>query len=323
LGLALLATAPYLPTLFGWAGGGAAIEAGTVIADYTAANPEDMGHGDWLQTVVGVTGAAALIDLPVRVVLVALGAVSLRRGRLALALWATILALLLIVDFVNLPAVRTLFVTTYPWLVDHRPRQIAVVFASVLAAGGLLACVQFLVAWRPRLKHRPGVWRRVALACALVAAFLAEGSGVSLYKRLTQSVSELGVYSADDGAAMAWLRHNAPAGDMLVNDNAADGGIWAPYKANMPILLPRSGSGPQSEVRSRILEHVLDLNAAPSAQAAACALHARYLYRGTPPQTFDEHLLPDRAVLERAPALEKVFSSGEVTVFRILLPCDS
>src|SRR6266568_1367168 len=59
LAVALLAAAPYLPTLFGWFRGGAAIGAGAAIADYTAANPEDMGHGDWLQFVLGVTGAAA------------------------------------------------------------------------------------------------------------------------------------------------------------------------------------------------------------------------------------------------------------------------
>jgi len=323
LGVALLAAAPYLPTLLGWFGNGAATGPGTAIADYTAANPEDMGHGDWLQFGLGVTGAAALIDLPVRMALIGLGAVTMRRGRLAVALWATILALLLIVDFVNLPPVRTLFITTYPWLVDHRPRQIAVVFASLLAAGGLSAGVQYLAAWRPKLAHRPGVWRRVALACGLVAFFLAEGSGVSIYKRLTQTIGELTVYSADDGAAMTWLRQNDRAGDVLVNDNAADAGIWAPYKADVPILLPRSGSGPQTEMRQGILEHVADLDATPSARAAACALHVGYVYRGARPLAFDEHQLPERAALERAPGLEEVFSSGDATVFRIHLPCDS
>jgi hypothetical protein len=323
LAVALLAAAPYLPTLFGWFSGGAATGAGEAIADYTAANPEDMGHGDWLQFVLGVTGAAAFIDLPVRVALIVLGVVSMRRGRLAIALWATILALLLIVDFVNLPPVRTVFITTYPWLVDHRPRQIAVVFASLLAAGGLATCVRYVAAWRPRLVHRPGVWRRVALACVLVAAFLAEGSGVSVYKRLTQTVGELGVYSADDGAAMAWLQRNARAGDVLVNDNASDAGIWAPYKADMPILLPRSGSGAQTEMRQGILEHVSDLNAAPTARAAACALHVGYVYSGARPLAFDEHQLPERATLELAPGLEEVFSSGDAAVFRIHLPCDS
>jgi hypothetical protein len=197
------------------------------------------------------------------------------------------------------------------------------VFASLLAAGGLSTGVQYLAAWRPRLVHRPGVWRRVALACGLVAAFLAEGSGVSVYKRLTQTVGELAVYSADDGAAMAWLQRNATAGDVLVNDNASDAGIWAPYKADIPILLPRSGSGLQTEMRQGILANVSDLNAAPSAQAAACALHVGYLYRGAGPLGYDEHQLPELAALQRAPGLEEVFSSGHAVVFRIHLPCDA
>jgi hypothetical protein len=197
------------------------------------------------------------------------------------------------------------------------------VFASVLAAGGLSACLGYLGAWRLRLTHRPGAWRRTALAGGLVLAFVAEGSGVSVYKRLIQTIGELAVYNADDGAAMAWLRRNARAGELLVNDHAADAGIWAPYKADMPILLPRSGSGPQLEVREGILEHVSDLNAAPSVQAAACALHVSYVYRGTRPLAFDEHRLPERAALEHAPSLEEVFSSGDAAVFRIHLPCDS
>jgi hypothetical protein len=242
--------------------------------------------------------------------------------RLATALWLTFLALLIAVDFFDLAPIRTVFVVTYPWLVDHRPRQIAVVLASVLAAGGLSVAIGSLTALRQRWAKRPHAWRRLAIACALLAGFFAEGSAVSVSKRLGQAIAEQDVLSADDRAAMTWLRDNAHPGEVLANDGSRDAGIWAPYKASIPILMLRSDKGTAiAAERAPILEHITDLAADPYAHNKTCALNVDYLYVGARPLPADEPLLPDRATLERAPDLQQVFTSGDAAIFRINASC--
>lgn len=318
LGLAILVAAPYLPSLLGWAGAGGATGAGAAFADTAASS--DTGP-DGLQFALGITGAASLIDLPVRLGLIVLGLTLHARVRQAGVLWATFVALLVLVQFTDLAPVRALFVVTYPWLADYRPRQIAVVFASLLGAGGLSIGLAYLGRLRRRLAARPSTSRRLALACALVLGFFAEGSAVSVYKRVTQAVVDENVYTADDAAAMSWLRQNARPGEILANDNAVDAGIWAPYKTDVPILLPRRASGADKSDREPILANAGDLTGAPAARDEVCALHVGYLYYGGPHTSGDERLLPDLAALERAPDLEQVFTSGEATIFRIHLPC--
>jgi hypothetical protein len=320
VGLASLLAAPYLPTLFSWAGTGGAVRAGAEFVADAAAN-SDPAQADWVQFALGITGAASLIDLPIRFGLIVLGLSLHRRTRVAAMLWATFVALLVLVQFVDVPAVRTLFVLTFPWLADYRPRQIAVVCASLLGAGGLSIGLAYLGRLRQRLALGPTAFRRLALAGGLALAFFAEGSAVSVYKRVTQAVLEQNVYGADDGAAMAWLKQNARPGEMVANDQAVDAGIWAPYKAGLPILLPRTSSGPTRLVGEPILAHAGDLGDAPAARAAVCALHVGYVYDGGQPTLGDERALPDRAALEQARDLEKVFTSGQAAVFRIHLPC--
>jgi hypothetical protein len=121
---------------------------------------------------------------------------------------------------------------------------------------------------------------------------------------------------------MAWLKQNVRPGEMVANDQTIDAGIWAPYKASVPILLPRSAPGALRLDREPVLSHVSDLTATPAAMATACALHLAYVYDGAQPTTADERAFPDRAALERAPNLEQVFSSGQAAVFRIHLPCE-
>jgi hypothetical protein len=317
--LAIVLVGPYLLTVIGWARAGAATSVGAVIADYAVVNPEDMGRSDWLQFALGVTGAASALDLPVRLVLIGLG-LRLRQLRLAVGLWLAFALLLIAVDFFDLAPIRTLFVLTYPWLVDHRPRQIAVIFASLLTAGGLTVGLAALGRLRPRLAAHPNAWRRVAIACALVGIFFVEGSGVSVYKRIVQAVDEQNAFTDDDRAAMAWLRQHAQPGEMLANDSFRDAGTWAPYKAGVPILLPRSGT-PDEPQRQAILEHLLDLPATPAARETACALHVAFVYRGARPMPFDPPLVPDRATLERTPHLQEVFVSGEAAIFRLTTPC--
>jgi hypothetical protein len=291
------------------------------VAESFAEHPELLGDDYWLQVFIGATGASSILDLPVRLALMVIGMVTLRRARLLTALWVAIVGLQLVVDFVDVPPIKTLFAVTYPWLADHRPRQMAVVFATLLAAGGFAACALRLAQARPSLVRYPNAWRRIVLACALLVAFIAEGSAVSVYKRLAQGVVEQNSYTFDDGAAMAWLKQHARPGELLVNDQAGDAGIWAPFKADVPILLPRSAPGAIRDRRQPVLDHLLDLPSFPSAAAEACAAHATFVYYGARPLPFDEHEIPDRQALAGRPSFEQVFTSGDAAIFRLKLPC--
>jgi hypothetical protein len=120
---------------------------------------------------------------------------------------------------------------------------------------------------------------------------------------------------------MAWLRLNVGPGEMMVNNRAADAGIWAPYKADVTILLPRKGSTTMNEGREQIFEHVLGLGAAPSAGAAACALGVNYLYLGAIDWPGEPAFMPTRLELDQAVDLQAVFRSGQAVVFRIQHVC--
>src|SRR5205823_3500816 len=133
-------------------------------------------------------------------------------------LWGAVVSLLLVVDLINVPPVTTLFTVTYPWLDHDRPRQVAVIVASVLSAGGVWVCLGYLRRVRERMDPHPDAFRRLAIACALVAFFFAEGSGVSIYKRLASAIAEQNVYFADDAAAMAWLGQHVAPGEVVAND---------------------------------------------------------------------------------------------------------
>jgi hypothetical protein len=212
------------------------------------------------------------------------------------------------------------FATTFPWLADQRLLQITAVFASILAAGGLVAVVR----WSARLQvrvasSRPRAARRLALAGAVLLAFVAEGSGVSIYKRL--ALESDGSYTRDDNTAMEWLRQQARPGDSLANDSSNDAGIWAPYKAGLPIVLPRTGSGDQREQRQLVLDNIANLDAVPLAEAEACQLGLRYVYYGARLYGYDGHEFPPPAVLAQAPGLEEAFRSGDAVVFQTRLSC--
>ena len=264
---------PYLTALLGWAGGGGASSAGLAALDDLAAHPEVGAGGDWLEFVLGVTGAASFIDLPVRAVLLGIGARG-RHMRIVVAAWVVFSAVLFGVSFLDLAPIRWLYVVTFPWLVHHRPPQMVVLFASLLIASGLATSVGWLWSLRPRLARHPHAWRRLAVAGGILLAFFAEGSAISIYKTLDQVIVEQNAYSPDDAAAMAWLKQHAQPGELIVNDQAADAGIWAPYKAGVPILLPRSASGPLVAERTPVLTHLLDLlRALQPPRAEACGLH--------------------------------------------------
>jgi hypothetical protein len=306
---AIVCVVPYLSVLLGWAAGGGASSAGAAaLADVTAQAQASAGD-DWLQFLLGVTGSASVIDLPVRAALLAMG-VRGPRMRVILAGWATFALLYFVVTFVDLPPVRWLFVFTFPWLVQHRPPQVVVLFASLLVGSGLVAGASWLLGVRAKLAGHPNAFRRLAV-----------GSAVSIFKTLQQVIVEQNVYLSDDRAAMAWLRQHAQPGELLVNDRASDAGIWAPYKAGVAVLLPRSAPGPLQDERAPILSHVVNLSESTSIAQAACALHADYLYQGSRIMPDDLPLALDRAALDQAPDLEQVFTSGDAAIFRIHLPC--
>jgi hypothetical protein len=197
-----------------------------------------------------------------------------------------------------------------------------VLFTSLLVGGGAYVAIKWFWSLRPRLATRPAAWRRLAIVCGALVFFFAEGSAVSIFKTLQQVIADQNVYSADDRAAMSWLRANAAPGEMVINDAATDAGIWAPYKADVPILLPRSAPGPLVADRGPILSNVLSLNQSSGVAARACALHADYVYVGAKPAPDDTPQLPDRARLEQASDLQEVFASGDAAVFRVNLGCN-
>jgi hypothetical protein len=311
---------PYLTPLLNWGSGGGANGTGLAALDDIAAHPEINAGGNWLEFVLGLTGAASFIDLPLRALLLGI-AIRGRQMRVVVAAWVGFGLLLFGVSFLDLPPIRWLYALTFPWLIHHRPPQMLVIFASLLVASGVATSVAWVRSLRLRLAPHPRTWRRLAMVSGILLAFFAEGSAISIYKTLDQVIVEQNAFSSDDRVAMAWLRQHALPGDMVVNDRAADAGIWAPYKTGLAILLPRSAAGPVIDEREPILVNVLDLKGAPGAQAEACALHVGYLYSGAPPFPMDEHLLPGRAALDRAPDLEEVFASGQTAVFRIHLDC--
>jgi hypothetical protein len=319
----LVCALPYLTALVGWAGSGGASSVGLAALDDIAAHPELGAGGDWLEFLLGAAGAASFIDLPLRAILLAIGVGTGigGRGMRAVVAWGVFTAVLFAVSFLDLAPIRWLFVVTFPWLIHHRPPQMVVLFASLLIASGLLTTIGWVGSWRARLALHPRAWRRLAVVCGVLLGFFAEGSAVSIYKTLDQVIVEQNSYSPDDGAAMAWLKQHAQPGEMIANDQAADAGIWAPYKAGLAILLPRSSTGLEIAGRTPILTNLVDLRSVPGAQAEACALHVGYVYAGARPLPDDQHLIPSRAALAGSSDLEEVFSSGDAVVFRLHLDC--
>ena len=155
-----------------------------------------------------------------------------------------------------------------------------------------------------------------------MAAFVAEGSGVSIYKSLAQAAASEGSFSSDDRLAMAWIQQEARPGDTLANDSSVDAGIWAPYKAGVKILLPRSALETDPDLRQVVRDNIADLSAAPGAQVEACQLGLRYVYYGSRVYADEVHHFPPPVVLAVSQGLEEAFRSGNAVVFRTRLTCN-
>jgi hypothetical protein len=146
-------------------------------------------------------------------------------------------------------------------------------------------------------------------------------SGWALIVELQLTALAVNTFSADDAAAMAWLRAHVEPGEVVANNWTGDAGIWAPYKANVAILAPREGApdGQVAALRDVILANVDHLDRAAQ---AVCAAHVRYVYSGAPAgSSVEDQSFPPLDQLRSSPLLEEVFASGEAVVFRVNLVC--
>jgi hypothetical protein len=166
-------------------------------------------------------------------------------------------------------------------------------------------------------------WQRMSRRALVLGVGIGLASVFLVAGKFSRQTDGVVTYSPDDAAAFAWLRHYAQPGDVLMNDGAADAGIWAPYKANVAIVLLHSRTvqpdGPESLVRANLAE----LDSRADVRDAACQLGVKYVYHGEANSTSEHRQFPDLDELRSNGALEEVFSSGEAAVFRTRLDCVS
>ena len=122
--------------------------------------------------------------------------------------------------------------------------------------------------------------RRIARMALLLGIAFAPLSVSLVAQKFILQTNGIVTYTPDDAAAFAWLRQHAQPGEVVMNDGAADAGIWAAYKTGVSIVLPRSKAvdprGPESLVRANFS----GLDTRPEVREAACRLGVRYVYRG-------------------------------------------
>ena len=321
--LALICAAPYLPLLLHWAGSGGAyqvgLEEGTAL-EVGARTPQ-------AAELLGLLTLDALgVDLPVRVVLIALGliwAFRTRTGRTLAAVSAVFLVLAVASSLLNsLPVIRQIYAATYPWSVPYRHLTFASITLALLAGGG---SVWLAALWAGWLAHLRGVAtrRRLSRTGRLLVVTWALLSTLAIVTLLTPASGRTpGNFTDADAAAMTWLRANAEPGAVLANDTFADAGIWAPYKAGVPILFYRASGDPETvEAGNLVLTNIARLDEVPDAAAAACKLNVRYVYRGAQDSNWQARSFPALQELRASRALQEVFNLGEASVFRTQLNC--
>jgi hypothetical protein len=319
--IAAVCAAPYLPALLHWAGSGGAYEVGN--EDGTAL--ERGATSSAMQILAAFIADALGIDLPVRVVLVALGLIWAVRSRVGLPLvgvTAIFVGLAFVATFLNgVPLVRTVFAATYPWSLPYRHLTFASIGLALLGGAG---CVWLMRHWPAVYTRIPGVTpRRLVRRTSrlLVITWLILSTFLLTFFLSIEAGGDMS-FNADDAAAMAWMRANVQPGEVVVNDTYADAGIWAPYKAGVAILFHRSFNDPATEAqRQAVLANISRLEQVPEARAAACALGARYVYAGAANGAWQARTFPPIEELRASPALEQVFQQGRATVFKINLNC--
>jgi hypothetical protein len=135
--LALICAAPYVPVLLHWAGTGGAYQAGYEDGTALEKGAQTMSALELL----GVFTADALgVDLPIRVVLVVLGAFwafQQRLGRAVVAVTLVFFGLAIVASTLNgVQLVRQVYSATWPWSLPYRHMTFASITLALLAGGG-------------------------------------------------------------------------------------------------------------------------------------------------------------------------------------------
>ena len=318
-------SAIYMPLLLHWAGSGGAysvgLEDGQVPqAPATSASASvSAGPNPFVVFALGALG----VDLPLRVGLLAIGAVWAIRHRsgrsvLIVGLLFSLLASAFTFLSVNVGPVHQVYAITFPWGMHYRLFMLVAIAQVLLAGAGAVVLLHGVGSWAAGR----GATRRLAgrLARVLVLAWF----GVMTLAMTAFMVYPTGLvlgYGPDDAAAMAWLRAQGAPGAVVANDGYADAGIWVPYKTGLSVLLPRWGPESGDPRRRLVFDNVARLEAEPMAAAAACALHVAYVYRGARASEWDARAFPPLEELRTTRGLQEVFSSGEAAIFRVGIPC--
>jgi hypothetical protein len=319
-GLGVVFALPYLPALFHWAGGGGAFavgyEDGRAIEDAASSFLANSTFSIFLADALG-------LDLPTRLVLVAVGVWGAARRGVALsvigvgALFLAITVGFTLLNFV--PIVRQAYAATFPWGMSYRTLVLVAAAQAVLSGAGWVTLRETASGWSRSLAARsPGAARRLGRLTRLLV--IAWGSLVFWALVFTLSVTRVVVgFTPDDAAAMRWLRANAEPDKLVINDQSADAGIWIPYKTGLQIVVPRSepNDGRAAE-RAEIMGSIPRLD---QVAAAVCAMNVGYLYYGAAVSDWDSRRFPPLEELNASPALEQLFNSGNATVFRVRVPC--
>jgi hypothetical protein len=324
-GVAAALAAPYLPTLFGWAGAGGAV-AGSGHWESALA---ELGVEDKLSSLIALvlvsTSTGVGLDLLVRLGLffaAAWWALRRRDGRILIGFVLVFFALGWVFTLGDASIVRRVYALTFPWGERDRMAMTAAAVTPLLQGGALAALCTWKLPSISQLERRQRM-----LIFAAVLGIVALGALVFV-DRLAAQVRAMTVYRPEDAAAMAWLRQHAKPGEAMANDWMADAGIWSPYKSGVPVVLSRNRVDLLPLQDRLILENPSRLHEVPEAADAACARNVRYVYHGSA-GTPDVHARPERMLrhfpsvdeLRRSPSLEEVFTSGEAVVFRVNLAC--
>jgi hypothetical protein len=306
----------YLPNLFDWAGTGGAygvgLQDGGVVAGSLSRNL-DPDTNPFSVFALGALG----IDLPVRVVLLGTGiiwAVRKHTGRSVIVVALGYTAITSTFTFLNsLALVRQVYAFTFPWGMHYRVFMLVTIAQVLLAGAGGVT----LLSGVHRLSARPTAWaRRLGRLTRLVVVTWVILLIWATTLFLGNPARRVLGYSSDDAAAMAWLRSTGAPGSLILNDGYADAGIWAPYKAGLPIVLPRSATAEEIARAALLIANVTRLDQVPEACGIA------YVYRGARPSAWDARRFPPLTELRASRALEEVFASGEAVVFRVRVACN-
>jgi hypothetical protein len=234
----------------------------------------------------------------------------MRTGRVLIVIGVLFLGLALAIQ-AQLPLVQRLYTMTFPWGQNYRLLMLTSICAGLLSGLGLVE----LTRWLRGLRHQ-GAWRigvGLAIASAQLTAVL-----------LCLSFSTVSHYyvtlAPDDQMAFYWLHDHLQAGDIVANDEGADAGIWAPYKAGAEILSPHALKVDRPEARAQVSAAIGHLDDEPDAWSTACDLGVRYVYVGAKGTMFKEREFPTAAELRQSNALSEVFSSGDAAVFELRCP---